>query len=96
VKDYYQSVLNDEVAIPGFLSVAQSFGHTLNHHAHIHAISTQGIFMRDGTFLNCTKIEATAIKELFMNHTFTMLLEEKKIDIDQTLSRADSPQQRQY
>jgi hypothetical protein len=48
------------------------------------------------SFLNCTKIEATAIKELFMNHTFTMLLEEKKIDIDQTLSRADSPQQRQY
>ena len=39
-----------EGAVPGMIVAPQSFGNLLNPHAHLHAVSSLGVFDPEGTF----------------------------------------------
>ena len=94
IRDYYREVLAEADLLPGMIAIPQSFGNSINHHAHIHSISMEGVFTPEGTFpLNLMlllvaspalirKIDTHYLTTLFMHHTFQMLLEEKKITRD--------------
>ena len=58
----------------------QSAGNSINPHAHCQA--TEDALSPDGTFLLIRKIDTQYLTKLFMDHTFTMLLKEKKITRD--------------
>ena len=82
LRDYYREVLGEDDLLPGMIAIPQSFGNSINHHAHIHCISTEGAFTLDGNFIPVRKIDTHYLNTLFMHHTFQMLLEEKKITRD--------------
>ena len=39
-----------EKPVPAMLAAPQSFGNLLNHHPHCHALTSLGVFTRDGVF----------------------------------------------
>jgi hypothetical protein len=51
-------------ASPGFVASIQTFGAALPFHPHVHALSTDGLLARDGTFVP-VEPDARAVEELF-------------------------------
>jgi hypothetical protein len=51
VRDVYRAVLDRDDVVPGMVGAPQSFGDLINWHPHVHALTTDGAFAKDGTFL---------------------------------------------
>ena len=79
LRDYYRKVLDEDDIVPGSITVGQSSGNSVNDHAHVHSLATEGAYRSDGTFLPVERIDTRYLCELFMFHTFTMLLREGRI-----------------
>ncbi len=57
----------------------QSFGSILNPHAHLHAVSSLGVFDREGKFHSAPGIDFAPLEEIFRERTLKMMLEKEKI-----------------
>jgi len=69
-----------EKAVPAMLVAPQSFGNILNFHPHAHALSSLGVFTRDGVFHTAPDdIDFAPLEELFREEFFKVLLKREKI-----------------
>ncbi|HVR73188.1 MAG TPA: transposase [Planctomycetota bacterium] len=58
----------------------QSFGSLLNHHPHIHTVSSLGVFDKDGAFHPVPEdTDFASLDEIFREHTFKALLKKEVI-----------------
>ncbi len=65
------------------LAAPQSFGNLLNHHPHCHALTSLGVFTRDGVFHPVPEdIDFAPLEELFREELFKVLLKKEKITED--------------
>jgi hypothetical protein len=69
-----------EKAVPAMLLAPQSFGSLLNHHPHAHALTSLGVFTRDGIFHPAADdIDFSPLEELFREEVFKSLLKKDRI-----------------
>ena len=69
-----------EGAVPGMIVAPQSFGNLLNPHAHLHAVSSLGVFDPEGTFHAAPgDLDFRALGELFRERTLQMRLKRDAI-----------------
>ena len=67
-------------AVPAMVVAPQSFGSLLNHHPHAHALTSLGVFTRDGIFHSVPDdIDFSPLEELFREEVFRSLLKKEKI-----------------
>ena len=66
--------------IPAMIVAPQSFGNLLNPHAHLHGVSSLGVFDRQGTFHAAPPdLDFSPLQELFGERTLKMMLRSEKI-----------------
>lgn len=68
-----------EDPIPGAVIAAQTFGDFLNFNPHLHIISTDGCFSKDGSFMRAVVPNAAHLEPLFRLEVLKMLKREGKI-----------------
>jgi hypothetical protein len=69
-----------ENAVPAVVAAPQSFGNLLNFHPHAHALSSLGVFTRDGVFHPAAEdIDFAPLEELFREEIFKALIKKEKI-----------------
>jgi hypothetical protein len=70
-------------AIPAMIVAPQSFGNLLNPHAHLHALSSLGVFDQEGQFHAAPDdIDFTPLEALFRERTLKMMLKRGAITIE--------------
>jgi hypothetical protein len=65
-------------ASPGFAASIQTFGARLPFHPHVHALSTDGLFARDGTFV-AVEPDPRAVEELFRRLLIEALVKAERL-----------------
>ncbi len=66
--------------IPGLVMTIHTFGNYPDKlHPHLHALVTDGLFNKNGTFYVMPKADLKTLEEIFRARVFTMLKEEKKL-----------------
>ena len=69
-----------EKAVPAMVASPQSFGSLLNVHPHCHALSSLGLFTRDGVFHPAPEdLDFSPLEALFREELFKRLLKKEKI-----------------
>ena len=69
-----------EKAVPAMVASPQSFGSLANFHPHCHALSSLGLFTRDGVFHPAPDdLDFAPLEELFREEFFKALLKKEKI-----------------
>jgi hypothetical protein len=43
--------------LPGMIATVQTFGDLILWHCHVHAIISEGVFMKDGSFVNMPDVD---------------------------------------
>jgi hypothetical protein len=80
VRDVYQAVLDRDDIVPGMVGAPQSFGDLINWHPHVHALTTDGAFAKDGTFLPMPDdLTTEPFLKLWEHKIFALLLREGRI-----------------
>lgn len=69
-----------DAPVPAFLASSQSFGNLLNHHPHVHALASHGVFERDGAFHPADDFDFAALELPFRDAVLSALLERGVID----------------
>ena len=64
---------------PGFVASIQTFGAALPFHPHVHALSTDGLFLRDGTFVPVAAPDAKAVEESFRRLVIAALVKAERL-----------------
>jgi hypothetical protein len=76
-----------KTGIPGLVMTIHTFGnYPEKFHPHLHAIVTDGLFNKNGTFYVMPKADMKPLEEIFRAGVFTMLKEEGKIT-DELISK---------
>jgi len=65
-------------ASPGFVASIQTFGSALPFHPHVHALATDGLLARDGTFVP-VEPDARAVEELFRRLLIAALVKAERL-----------------
>jgi hypothetical protein len=66
--------------VPGMVGAPQTFGDLINWHPHVHALTTDGAFAKDGTFLPMPDdLTAEPFLKLWEHKIFALLLREVRI-----------------
>ena len=69
-----------EKPIPAMIVAPQSFGNLLNPHAHLHSVSSLGVFDQEGTFHAAPHdLDFTPLEALFRERTLKMMLKREAI-----------------
>jgi hypothetical protein len=69
-----------ERAVPAMVVAPQSFGSLLNVHPHCHAVSSLGVFSRDGIFHPAPEdLDFSALETLFREEVFRVMLKKEAI-----------------
>jgi hypothetical protein len=80
VRDVYRAVLDRDDVAPGMVGAPQTFGDLINWHPHLHALVTDGAFVKDGTFLPMPNdLAAEPFLKLWEHKIFALLLAEGRI-----------------
>jgi ribosomal protein S27E len=80
VRDVYRAVLDRDDVVPGMVGAPQSFGNLINWHTHVHALTTDGAFTKDGTFLPMpADLTAEPLLKLWEHKIFALFLAESRI-----------------
>jgi hypothetical protein len=77
---YLRSVVSDETAVPGASIAVQTYGDFLNFNPHLHAITTDGCFLDDGSFKTAPGFILEDLEEFFQYEVLKMLKKEGKIN----------------
>jgi hypothetical protein len=77
---YLRSVVSDETAVPGASIAVQTYGDLLNFNPHLHAITTDGCFLDDGSFKTVPGFVLEDLEEIFQYEVLKMLYKEGKIN----------------
>jgi len=77
---YLRSVVSDFDAVPGSSIAVQTYGDFLNFNPHLHAITTDGCFLNDGSFKAAPGFILEDLEEIFQYEVLKMLKKEGKIN----------------
>jgi ribosomal protein S27E len=77
---YLKYVVSDETAVPGASIAVQTYGDFLNFNPHLHAITTDGCFLNDGSFKVAPGFILEDLEEIFQYEVLKMLKKEGKIN----------------
>ena len=77
---YLKSVVSDETGVPGASIAVQTYGDFLNFNPHLHAITTDGCFLDDGSFKAAPGFILEDLEEIFQYEVLKMLKKEGKIN----------------
>jgi hypothetical protein len=79
----YREVLGRDDVVPGMISGIQTFGALAHFHPHVHAIVTDGVFIRDTPdhFLCVPPPDMERVRQLWEGRVFHLLLAAGKIDV---------------
>ena len=78
------ALLDRDDVVPGMIAGIQTFGTLAHFHPHVHAIVTDGVFVRDtaGRFICAPPLDMDKVRRLWEARVFHMLLEAGKIDLE--------------
>jgi len=76
---YLKSVVSDETGVPGASIAVQTYGDFLNFNPHLHAITTDGCFLNDGSFKAAPGFILGDMEEIFQYEVLKMLKKEEKL-----------------
>lgn len=80
VRDVYRAVLDRDDVVPGMVGAPQSFGDLINWQPHMHTLSTDGAFAKDGTYLPVPDdLPIEPFLKLWEHKIFALLLAEGRI-----------------
>jgi len=68
---YLKSVVSDETGVPGANIAVQTYGDFLNFNPHLHAITTDGCFLNDGSFKAAPGFILEDLEEILFTHPKT-------------------------
>jgi hypothetical protein len=77
LREWMQTAVNETDSAPGVVLTRHTFGDYLNFHPHIHAIATDGLFERTGTFTPLPKAQLRHLRDLFRAKVFRLLVQRK-------------------
>ncbi|EMS77964.1 IS91 family transposase [Desulfotignum phosphitoxidans] len=77
---YLKSVVSDETGVPGASIAVQTYGDFLNFNPHLHAITTDGCFLNDGSFKAAPGFILEDLEKIFQYEVLKMLKKEGKIN----------------
>ena len=69
----------DEEAVPGMVGATQTFGDLAHWRPHVHAIVSDGVFSKDGHFVNISEVNLALCVVLWRKKVFDLLLQKEKI-----------------
>jgi hypothetical protein len=73
---YVRAALGEPDAVPGVISLAQSFGSLGQWHPHLHVVLTDGGFRRDGSFVTQWSHDAVVLAEAWRRAVLAMFVRE--------------------
>jgi hypothetical protein len=79
---YFQIYFDRDDIVAGAIGFIATAGEMLNFHPHIHALITDGGFLKDGTFRHMLYWDTDKLEELFRAEVFRLLLEKELIGRD--------------
>lgn len=80
---FLQNVIGLQDGVPGVILSIHTFGdYPEKFHPHIHAIVSDGLFLKTGAFYVMPDVDLKPLEEIFRAKVFNMLKEEGKIDDD--------------
>jgi len=84
MNEAYRALLDRDDVVPGMIAGIQTFGTLAHFHPHVHAIVTDGVFVRDtaGRFICAPPLDMDKVRRLWEARVFHMLLEAGKIDLE--------------
>jgi Zn finger protein HypA/HybF involved in hydrogenase expression len=80
ITTYLKSTVPDDDAVPGASIAVQTYGDFLNHNPHLHAIVSDGCFLKNGSFQTTPVFILKDLKEAFQYEVLKMLKKEGKIN----------------
>ena len=79
---YVGAALGESDAVPGVISLAQSFGSLAHWHPHLHLIVTDGAFWRDGSFVAITVHDAAVLAEAWRRAGLELFVRQSWLEED--------------
>ncbi len=83
---YVGAALGESDAVPGVVSLAQSFGSLAYWHPHLHLVVTDGAFRRDGRFVTQTTHDAAMLVEVWRRTVLALFVRESWLEQDAAAS----------
>ncbi len=72
--EVYRAVLDRRDVTPGMIAAIHTFGELLHFHPHLHALVTDGVFTRDGSFIGLPALDDEPFEKLWQKKVFDLLL----------------------
>lgn len=82
VRDVVRYEYGGDAGLPGMVATVQTFGDLIHWHPHVHAIVSEGVFMKDGTFVSMPDVDLDKCVARWQKKVFALLVREKKIELD--------------
>jgi hypothetical protein len=79
---YVRAALGEPDAVPGAVSLAQSFGSLAHWHPHLHLVVTDGGFRHDGGFVSQVAPDATVLAEAWRRAVLAFFVREGWLEED--------------
>jgi hypothetical protein len=72
IREYYQAALPD--GVPGSVMALHTAGSLLEHNPHLHCVTSDGMFLPDGTFVELGFVDCEKLQALFEHKLLSILL----------------------
>ena len=82
VRDVMCSEPGADGGLPGMIATVQTFGDLILWHCHVHAIISEGVFIKDGSFVNMPDVDLAKCVARWQKKVFALLVHKKKIELD--------------
>jgi hypothetical protein len=79
---YVCAAVGESDAVPGVVSLSQSFGSLAHWHPHLHLVVTDGAFRRDGSFVTQTAHDAAVLAELWRRAVLALFVRQDWLEQD--------------
>ena len=88
---YVRAALGESDAVPGVVSLAQSFGSLAHWHPHLHLVVTDGAFRRDGSFVTQRSHDAAMLAEAWRRAVLALFVRQDWLEQDAATSMLSWP-----
>jgi hypothetical protein len=88
---YVGAALGESEAVPGVISLAQSFGSLAHWHPHLHLVVTDGAFRRDGRFVAIPAHDAAVLTEAWRRAVLKLFVRQGWLEEDAAAAMLNWP-----
>jgi hypothetical protein len=86
LRAYLVAALGEPDAVPGVVSLSQSFGALAHWHPHLHLVVSDGVFQRDGAFVGSRAHDPAVLAEAWRRAVLAMFVKEGWLEADAAAS----------